>query len=281
MKDAQIAYKFKASDYSAVRSTSLLKWYAIPASKKAKCKSRLVYPCLVCPDVAEAMAGHEDTVQLTARNNTLIRYLGYRISYRDKIQAVPSTHLLDFNHGSTAEEGASSGSVVNASPLAGTTLPSKEEKDTLWSPNFMSVFLNSLCSQQEFKVCNDDDRNLKIKTEEKFLQLILESVLQHEQHPQPTSNMDGCTDDDSNSVSTIASEYDADNPQNATSPQPSGLWQSPKAPDSKEELTATVKSKVTDQNIKERSYASRKNSINKLRAGDVIEYWYVNVCFVV
>lgn len=132
------------SHYKDIHSSTLLKWH---------CVKKTCAPCFVCPHVDEALAGHDD-VKLTARNNTLVRFLGYHNKYHDMLQPVPSSQLKDWN--------CSDGLEIYSN----------------WSPVKMKAFLAAIRNQKEFK---GDDGKLKLRTEELVIQLVLASVLKRAQ----------------------------------------------------------------------------------------------------
>lgn len=241
MKEAQRVFQFQ-TDYLAINSTALLKWYAAPikGKKKGRNKYSMVYPCYICPNPEQAMAGHDDEVQLNQRNNTLVRYIGFQVSYRNQIQAVPAAHLLNYNHHSIDAKIA------------------ENEGNKTWCPTFMKLFLNSLRTQQEFKSAgNESERKLKIKVEEKLLDLILASVSEKEQKL--------ITGDAANA--TVSDDPDCD----ANEVEPPFEWQSP----TKQVDAAAGNEATVIEERKKVDIRSVANGPKRLRAGDIIECWYV------
>jgi hypothetical protein len=235
LKEAQRVFQFQ-TDYHAIRSTALLKWYAVPGKgkKKGRHKYAHVFPCYICPNQEQAMAGYDDEVQLNQRNNTLIRFMGYQVSYRNQIQAVPAAHLLEFNHGT-------SNNPKDAEQKASNT----------WCPTFMKQFLNSLRTQQEFKAVGSEyKRQLKIKVEEKLLDLVLMTVFEQEQK---------LITGDAGVNSSVPDDPESDDEAPLE-------WQSPSKP--------AVDNKPAIVEEREKSNAtSLKHAPKRLRAGDIIECW--------
>lgn len=212
------------SDYKAIHSTSLLKWHCI----KNHCT-----PCFVCPNADEALAGHDD-VKLTKKNNTLVRFLGYYNAHRDKIQAVPEKQLKAYNG---------------------------EEKDlTEWSSLYMRNFLSSIEGQKEI---NGDDRDLKLRTEELLLQLVLASVLecekQQQQQHQAVDTVNPSGED--RAAYHDEDESDEDSPNTATTNSPS-----PSSPTFRSSPLAASSCRATQ------AATISISQIKRLRAGDCIEY---------
>ena len=216
LTEAKLVVKLK-SDYRAIHSTALLKWHFV----KKTCA-----PCFICPNVQEALAGH-DNVGLTARNNTIVRFFGCHYSHRDKIQAVPASQLKDY----CGEEG------------------DKER----WSKDSMKTFLDSIRNQKEFK---GDESDLKLRTEELVVQLVLTTVLAHERHQvvafsESTQNENDDVDDFAPLVSTVNSPVRNRNCEISAA-----------------DTAAAVATRV----------ANNVHQVKRLRAGDVIEFWYAHCC---
>jgi hypothetical protein len=237
LKEARRIFQFQ-TDYLAIHSTALLKWYAVPVKGKKKGRNKYsnIYPCYICPNREQAMAGHEDEVQFNQRNDTLIRYMGYQVSYRNQIQAVPAAHLLNFNHHQSIDGNSA-----------------EEECCNTWCPSFMKMFLNSLYAQQEFKVAGSEyERKLKIKVEEKLLDLVLISVLELEQKLPAGDTVNSSIPDDTN-----------------CDDEPTLDWQSPAKLD---EGTADYSPAIIQEREKSDG-PSVKDAPKRLRAGDIIECW--------
>ena len=287
---AQDVYKCKTIHYNEIHSTSLLKWYAKPKTKSKKVSSSssrkkqkqstakeqfdFVYPCYICPNVQQAIAGYED--KLTTPENksindnattSLVRFIGFRVSYRDKIQAVPTKHLLPYNYRREDDPNSNGNSLSTKNddqmvdtdmvvPTANDNylITDRMKPEQQWNTNLMSIYLKSLKSgQQEFKNSNKAKDSVtgeyKLKVEEKLLQTIATSVLEREQQT-PSKN------DVSWSAETQEVADDDDLP--ATSPH-------------KLDSTAIVSARKA-ANGKQRQQPI--TTVSKLRAGDIIEYWY-------
>jgi hypothetical protein len=194
-----------------------------------------------------------------------VRFFGYRVSYRDKIQLVPTKHLLPLNYHLDDDgtkncniDGKSADTNTNptvddvgvVSSIVGEMTSDHLEltKPPQWNAHLMSIFLKSLQkSQQEFKKNNTSDdvvSDYKLKVEEQLLQIIASSVWERQQQ-QPPSKGDTEIDDDDDDDLLL------------TSP--------PK-------FDATVAASTESNNSKPPSRPV--STVSKLRAGDVIEYWY-------
>ena len=247
--------------YNEIHSTSLLKWYAKPKTRIKKSSSskrqqrstttqyEFVHPCYICPNVQQAIAGYEDTI--SSPNNSikattsLVRFIGYRVSYRDKIQTVPLKHLLPYNS-------------IDSSMYAITNNDMATDRQELstkkWNANLMSLYLKSLQSnQQEFKKSEKNDSiacDFKLKVEEAFLQIIASSVFEQEQQKSKSDLLFHDTD---------IEEESYDNEDRVTiSPQ--------------RDVTSAT-SATTNTNAEQ--VHKTVTTVTKLRAGDVIDYWYV------
>lgn len=192
------------------------------------------------------MAGHDDEVHLSQRNDTIIRYIGCKTSCRNQIQAVPAAHLLDFNY----------------QPIDTTNI--SEEVCNTWCPTFMTTFLNSLLSLQEFKGSSENERNLKIKTEEKLLDLILVSVLEKEEQSKNAIAED--------TKGAVSDDLDGEDAEDAPLE-----WSSPKAQKPSEDEIAHKN--VEEPKISTTMPSNRIIVPKRLRAGDIIECWYVKSVF--
>jgi hypothetical protein len=196
-----------------------------------------------------------------------VRFIGYRVSYREKIQKVSTGHLLPYNYGYLRSEkgtddwsGHDTRTVVNCSETASIETSSdktdsqlKQEKD--WNTNLMSMYLKSLQSnQKEFKTNNSNDSvtaEYKLKVEEQFLQVIASSVFEREQEHNRTNDALLRLDD-----AEVDNESIREHSPTATPP-------------SKTDSPIIA----TSDNGKKRQ--PTVTTVTKLRAGDVIEYWYV------
>jgi hypothetical protein len=127
-----------------------LRWHCGPI----KSKSKIAFPCYICPDVDEASAGRFGEIKVTKRNDTLVKFLGCKCSYRDKVQAVPANQLEPYYDEN--EEGGS----------------------TTWSQSKLKIFRASLESQ---KVYQTDKKKIDLRTEELALQFLLDAILKREQ----------------------------------------------------------------------------------------------------
>jgi hypothetical protein len=112
----------KSTQINEINSLALLKWHVVPVTtkrnKKSKLKSngftastyKVAYPCYICPNQDEAMAGLDSGDQrnlqcktvgkdtdTTAATSTIIRYIGHRVSYRDKLSRVAYKQLLPYD----------------------------------------------------------------------------------------------------------------------------------------------------------------------------------------
>lgn len=257
--------------YNEIHSTSLLKWYAKPKTKNKKSSSfpkkqkhstttnqyEVVHPVYICPNVQEAIAGYEDTITLpdhdinsSKATTALVRYIGFRVSYRDKIQKVPMKHLLPYNY--LPDENLNDKDISTAT----TDGDVKEFTTKQWNTNLMSLYLKSLQNkQQEFKTSNTNDAsasNHKLNVEEQLLQIIASSVFEREQQLQ--SKNDALNDD-----TDIDDDSQAKNDDPVTSTD--------------KLASATTVSATKKENIKKEDRPV--TTVTKLRAGDVIEYWYV------
>lgn len=260
--------------YNEIHSTSLLKWYAKPKTKNKKSSSfpkkqkhstttnqyEAVHPVYICPNAQQAIAGYEDTITLpdhdinSSKSTTaLVRYMGFRVSYRDKIQKVPMKHLLPYNY--NPDENLNDND-ISTNTNATTDDDSKELTTNQWNTNLMSLYLKSLQNnQQEFKKSTTNDTiaiNHKLKVEEQLLQIIASSVLEREQQPQ--SKNDALNDD-----TDIDDESQANNDNPVTSTD--------------NLASATTVAATKKENAKQEDRPV--TTVTKLRAGDVIEYWYV------
>ncbi len=203
------------------------------------------------------------------KTTTLVRFFGFRVSYRDKIQFVPTKQLLPFNYhlgddgtkncnndGTSADTNTNptvdDAGVVSTGVSEMTTDRSESTKPTQWNAYLMSIYLKSLQrSQQEFKKSHANDAvvgDYKLKVEEHLLQIIASSVWEREQQ-QPPSKDDTEIDGDD--------EGDDDLP----------LTTPPK-------LDVTVTAVSAASTINSKPPPRPVTTVSKLLAGDVIEYWY-------
>jgi hypothetical protein len=215
LKDAKFAAKFKLSmDYKVITSADMLKWHCV--------KGKAPVPCMICPNPEEALAGWEDVVKVTTRNNTVIRFLGNQYAHHGKLQAVPLSQLCACHDGND------------------------EANTKKWSVAKMQAHLKSIGKQKEF---SDSDKQLKLRTEELFLQSILDAALllrTDETVPETTQESD---DDD---------EYDAkvafDRAQQSPLVKPAKV------------------AKEAESAPSVQVYANQKKGKRILRAGDKVEY---------
>jgi hypothetical protein len=285
---AQEVYKCKTIQYNEIHSTSLLKWYAKPKTKSKKSSSttssrkkqkrsatteqyEFVFPCYVCPNVQQAIAGYEDKVTTPdnkSNNNnaatSLVRYIGFRVSYRDKIQQVPNKHLLPYNYCCTDDDLSGSATSMDAKDINDDPVPittannltaDRMKRNRQWNTSLMSIYLKSLQSnQQEFKKSHTNDSmtgDYKLKVEEQLLQIIASSVFEREQEQHVKNN-------DSPEVDHESSHENDYFPM--TSPS---------------ELESTTIVSAAAKTKGKKKQPKPVTTVTKLRAGDVIEYWYV------
>jgi hypothetical protein len=276
-----------------------LKWYAKPKSKSKKSFSSssprkkprqsntteqfdFVFPCYICPNVQEAIAGYEDEIttpdikrssnnssgnaSLPSSTTALIRFMGYRVSYRDKIQKVSTRHLLPYNFCRADEantnylSGNDNATNDSATEASSNVAENQMKLDRQWNAKLMSIYLKSLQSnQQEFKTNKTNDSmtgEYKLKVEEQLLQIIALSVFEREQEQHSKDDLT-CHDDTDVDNKSI---HENDHTPVATS----------KKIDSSTILSVSTS---TTENSKKRQ--PPVTTVTKLRAGDVIEYWYV------
>jgi hypothetical protein len=203
-------------DYKVITSADMLKWLCV--------KGKAPVPCMVCPNAQEAIAGWEEVVKVTTKNNTVIRYLGYYYAHNGKLQAVPPSQLCAFYDG-------------NAEP-----------DTTKWSVAKMQAHLKSISKQKDFM---DGDTQLKLRTEELFLQSILDAALlpRNEKVPEMAEE----SDDD----------YDAKVAFDRS--QQSPLVK----PTTSDEAKVAVESERVPSVLVN---ANHKKQKHRLRAGDMVEY---------
>ena len=208
-----------------------------------------------------------------------MRFFGYRVSYRDKIQLVPTKHLLPLNY-HLDDDGTKNCNIDGKSADANTN-PTVDDvgvvssivgemtsdhleltKPPQWNAHLMSIYLKSLQkSQQEFKKNNTNDdvvSDYKLKVEEQLLHIIASSVWERQQQ-QPPSRGDTEIDDDGDDDDDLR------------------LTSSPKF-----DATVTAVSAASTESISSKPPPRPVSTVSKLRAGDVIEYWYEIIlqCFV-
>jgi hypothetical protein len=182
------------------------------------------------------MAGYEDLVKFTKRDNTLVRYLGYQYAYRGVLQAVSSLHLK--NYWCTGEE----------------------QHRTQWSEPHMRNFLASLQSQRDFQA----NAKVMTRTEELVLQLTLEAILEREKVE--AASMEPAFAPHSPHACTSLADLDGteeiDETYERRGDAECGI----------EPATYVV----VDRRVSLSSvHADESGTIKKLRAGDVIVYKYV------
>jgi hypothetical protein len=350
-------------DYNKIHSTSLLKWYVRPNKKKyhktTKKKKKTmkkeqsnddelsniysaVYPCYICPNIEEAIAGHEDyiktpksnhcTLQHNDNNNnnnndtTVIRFIGYRVSYSDQIQSVSSKFLLPYNiknssnsssnntntinhHSdknqhtddgiisnnkqqplsSSLSSSASSTNITNTNATSATTSIHHECDDikettatstittncttatttppSQWNTTLMRQYMKLLrASQQEFK---HDLKKLQV--EEMLLHIIATSVHENEQneqfkHQEMIRNAVAKKNEDDNDHDNTCIDDENDDDQEKDNTTTTMIVPKTTLTTLTNDTTAAISRPVT--------------TVHKLRAGDVIEYWYVLQCYI-
>jgi hypothetical protein len=211
-------------DYKVITSADMLQWYCV--------KGKAPVPCMVCPNPQEALAGWEQVVKVTTKNNTVIRFLGNYYAHNGKLQAVPTSQLCAYHVGNNDEA------------------DSKK-----WSVAKMQAHLKSISKQKEFSA--DSDPQLKLRTEELFLQSILDAALL----PPPDEK-----------VPETAQESDDDDDEFDAKVAFDRAQQSPIVLPASFDKYAKVAPEAERVPSVHRVHANQKKAKRILRAGDKVEY---------
>jgi len=174
-KVAEMGLSHKKSwRYLDLERLDQVRWQQISSSKKGSSSKHKgaaggkVFPCYIVEDHEMALSGI-DSIKISKRNNTLIRFVGYNAANKDDLQAVPESQLRPFGDFAAANNN------------------DDNNNEPQWNAQLLQQYLDLIQHQQKFLSSSSSSESsnntgaVNFRAEKIYLQLFLQFVWRKEQ----------------------------------------------------------------------------------------------------